>query len=184
VQYGIEDRMLDPTLPFAGDITAACVKRNFSRDVLYAIGWREAIGEYGLAAATKLQDGADPATGLMPDGTNAGHGAFQLTSSWPGNWQDVAISAIYAIDVFLQPNLNSIRIWAPALLGDELVKVLAASYNAGLTAAWNAHLAGNVDAATTNNYGAGVLAIYDSLVEIGRPPDPDNPTGGAEEIPI
>lgn len=153
--YGIADKPVDARLPFAQVISEAALARGFSRSFLYAIAWRETLCDEAIA---------DPATFISGDG---GHGVFQLTSSFPQNWQDVGESAMYAIDNFLFPAV--VYLADEGLRGDDLVKVAAAAFNAGLTAAWNAHLAGNVDAVTTNNYGAGVLAIYHTLVNTGEP---------------
>lgn len=104
-----------------------------------------------------LQDGADPATGLMPNGSNAGHGIMQLTSSWPADWADPGASIDYATTKFLIPARDY---WAPTLQGDDLVRAIAASYNAGIGGAQLGHDRGDVDLCTTDRYGARALAHY------------------------
>lgn len=160
-------------LPLAGAINGACMRpaRPFSPALLYAIYWQEMGRGHGRdpdGGASRLQDGADPDTGLMPDGTNAGRGAFQLTSSWPDNWQDPFVSACYAIDVFLSP---AIAYWhgLEGYSGNDLVLLVAATYNEGLGAARDRHAAGDVDAGTTDHYGHSVLAYYLNIVSHGMP---------------
>jgi len=99
----------------------------------------------------------------MPDGSNAGHGPFQLTSSWPADWDEPYANAAYAVTVFLQPAWNFWTTNSP-LVGEDLVKVIAASYNQGLTAAWQSHLNGNVDSGDTDDYGTRAVQHYRALV--------------------
>ena len=162
MQYGIADKPLDITLPYAVQVSVAAIARNFSRTVAYAIAWRETLCDQAVT---------DPANFIAGDG---GYGICQLTApfegEWPPpNWNDPQTNVGYAIDHYLKPNLLWIVNTDTTLVGEPLVKVLAASYNAGLTAAWSAHLAGDVDASDTNDYGAGVLAIYRALVNTGEP---------------
>lgn len=110
-----------------------------------------------------LQGGADPETGLMPDGSYAGHGIMQLTSSWPADWKDPEANFRYAIEEFIAPE------WArwvteTGLQGEGLVRAIAASYNAGYGGAFAAHARGDVDAVTTNRYGERALEHYRQLL--------------------
>lgn len=110
-----------------------------------------------------LQGGADPKTGLMPDGSNAGHGVMQLTSSWPSDWEDPAANIGYAIEHFIAPAWKD---WVGifAIKGDDLIRCIAASYNAGFDAARKAHIAGDVDAVTTDRYGDRALEHFHALL--------------------
>jgi hypothetical protein len=169
--WGISGSPVDEGLPFGREANLVGVKCEFPPCWLYGHGWIETIAEYGLSAATRLQNGADPATGLMPDGSNAGHGIMQLTSSWPPNWEDSAANFVYAVDNFLMP---AVKYWHGlyGYAGSTLVLLCAATFNEGLDAAKSDHAAGNVDAGTTNEYGHRVVSAMEQLLA-GMPPDPN-----------
>jgi hypothetical protein len=122
-----------------------------------AIGWRETFCFLAPDAAR---------TCVSDDG---GHGIMQLTASFPDpGWDDPATNIGYAYDHFIGPALDY---WhgLEKFQGDALVKLVAATYNAGLSAAIQGHAEGDVDKYTTNAYGSGVLAIYASLRDTGKP---------------
>lgn len=157
--YLISGEPIPAKLIYSEYIQKACDERNFWPLFAYAVACRESIiGEMnGKWNARSV---------LSSDG---GHGLFQLTSSWPNNWQDPYANACYAIDNFLTPLTNQWREAVPGLEGDDLIRCVAASFNAGFGGAWSGHERGDVDLYTSNNYGAGVLAIYHNLCEKGSP---------------
>lgn len=133
-------------LPFATEIERACeVAPTFSPLVAYAIKWCETGSSTDPA---RLQDGADPTTLLMPDGSNAGRGIMQLTSSFPTDWRDPNANALYAVEHFLLP---AEWFWSNqyGLQGEELVRAIAAEYNAGRLGAEQGHAVSDVGLFTT-----------------------------------
>ena len=97
---------------------------------------------------------ADAATVISDDG---GHGLLQLTSSYPANWADPYANVLYAIDNFLR---SAETYWSAELQGNNLIRAIAAEYNAGRSQAIAGHEAGNVDLYTTNSYGQRALDMY------------------------
>ena len=93
---------------------------------------------------------------------------MQLTSSWPEDWDSPLANITYAVRDFLNP---AVQYWhgLQGYAGPALIKLVAATYNEGLGAAIRYHDSGNVDLGTTNEYGAGVLAIYSNLITKGTP---------------
>ena len=167
MKRGVSGSPIPSYLPFAAEITQACSEYDFPPCLAYAVK----INETGLSNdPAEMQIGS--VGDYMPDGSNAGHGIFQLTSSWPAssnpadNWSNASANARYALAEFLQP---AWLFWTSntELEGEYLVKVIAASFNAGLLAAWNAHLSGNVDAIDTDDYGARAVRHYLELVAGG-----------------
>jgi hypothetical protein len=158
VQFGVSGGPIDLTLPYAKIIQQRCDVNNISSPLMYALAWHETIG--GELA------GLWPSAAKVISGDN-GHGLFQLTEEWPQNWSDPAANCDYAIKVFVAGTFH--QFGERGLRGDDLVKVTAAAFNAGATTAWNAHLDGNVDAVTTDNYGAAVLSVYHDLVAHRHP---------------
>jgi hypothetical protein len=151
---GVSIPKLNPALPYATTIQAPCLEHGFPPCVAYAIAWRESI-------SGEVHGSWNAATVLSGDG---GHGLFQLTSEFPEGWDDEDINVRYALSNFLIPDLHQFA--RRGLRGDDLVRLVAASFNAGATAAWEAHLTGNVDLATTgNDYSACVLETYQRLVK-------------------
>jgi hypothetical protein len=157
MRWGIESGELDPTLPYALDVAKAAVAEEVPVALLYAIAWHESIaGEVaGLwTAATVLSD-------------DGGHGLCQLTSSWPDDWEIPFSNASFACSQFIVP---AAQYWCQRVEGAfALVKCIAATYNAGLGNAVAGHSIGNVDAYTTDGYGAAVTAIFASIIETGKP---------------
>lgn len=154
---GIDGGTLSPDLPYAAPVLSACGVADFFPSLAYAIFWRETIsGEVaGMWTA---------ATVVSPDG---GHGLGQLTSlPIPPKWQDPYANALWAIDNFLKPAES---FWKTFEQGDDLVRCIAAEYNAGRGQAIKGHEEGNVDAYTTDNYAAAVLGFYTSIVNAGKP---------------
>jgi hypothetical protein len=158
VIYGLSGAPVPSTLPYAGYINRACDVENFPPAFAYAIAWRETISGEGSSQWTA-------ATVVSSDG---GHGLYQLTASYPDDWQDPRANCEYAIDEFLRP---AVSYWhgLEGYSGDDLVRLVAATFNAGLGNARAGHGAGNVDLYTTQNYAAGVLAIYKALIATGKP---------------
>jgi soluble lytic murein transglycosylase-like protein len=118
-----------------------------------------------LIAAIKFNE-----TGLGHDPTvvsgDGGHGLMQLTSSYPSDWANPTANFTYAIEHFLIPAWSD---WVDTEEGDNLVRCVAATYNAGYGNAWAGHVEGSVDKYTTNNYGARALEAYTTLVGGGIP---------------
>jgi hypothetical protein len=156
---GIEGGPLTDKHEYAEIVNRLSAERGVSPLLVYAIRLNETSEGFPPGG---LQGGADPETGDMPDGSNAGHGIMQLTSSWPNDWSDPEANFKYAIEQFIEPDWNA---WAEqtGLQGDGLVRAIAASYNAGLGAAMLAHKRGDVDAVTTNRYGERALEHYHAL---------------------
>jgi len=159
-QYGLSGAEVSALKnKYAGYTNRAANSRNFSPPLLYAVAYRETIhGELVGLWPSAL-------TVVSGDG---GHGLFQLTSSYPAAWEDPLINALYAIDVFLKP---AIDYWhgLQNYSGDDLVRLVAATFNAGLGGAEKGHAAGDVDKYTTDHYAAAVLTYYHNLVEKGTP---------------
>jgi hypothetical protein len=152
--YDISGKSIPDTLPYAKTIQAPCLELGFPPCLAYAIAWRESI-------SGEVHGSWNAATVLSGDG---GHGLFQLTSTFPEGWDDEAINVRYALSNFLSPALHQFA--RRDLRGDDLVRLVAASFNAGESAAWEAHMAGNCDLATTgNDYAACVLETHKRLIQ-------------------
>lgn len=149
--------MLAPTLPYVSQVLQSCTLLNWFQSVAYAIAWRESIS--GQVAGLW----PNAATVLSDDG---GHGLFQLTYSFPDEWDDPYRNALYAIVTFLEP---AETYWAQVEQGDNLVRCIAAEYNAGRDLALKGHDEGDVDKYTTDNYAAAVLGFYHSILASGKP---------------
>jgi hypothetical protein len=155
--YGIEARSLPDRFPFSDPINLACWQANFFPLFAGAIATREILIVNRSSSAASYISG------------DGGHGLFQLTSEWPPDWDDPQANCAYAIANWLYPDL---KWWNQntGYLGENLMRCTAASFNAGRSAAWNAHMNGNVDAATTGgNYGAAVVSYYDILLNDSLP---------------
>lgn len=147
MRNGIVATPLDLSLQCAQQINAACIAGDFFPYVAFAIKWNE---------TANLPDAATVVSG------DGGHGLFQLTSSFPLNWADPYENALYAVDEFLKP---AERYWAHELQGDDLVRAIAAEFNAGRTQAIEGHERGNLDLYTTNNYAARALVTFHKLLD-------------------
>ncbi len=157
-------------LPFRAEVEAACaVMPTFSPLVAYAVKYCET----GLSTdPAELQKGADPVTMLMPDGSNAGRGIFQLTSSFPLHWRNAYANALYAVERFLLP---AEWFWAGqyGMQGEELVRAVAAEYNAGRLGAIQGHDVADVGLFTTFSDGlsyADRCLLYYQHLEKGEMP--------------
>lgn len=155
--YGISGREVRNDMKYAGNINPACAEFNFPPMVAYAIAWRESISMEGK---------------LWPDARkvdlNGGHGLFQLDSSFPDNWEDADVNTNYALKHFLVPALTH---WhgLERASGNGLIRLVAATFNAGLSAATLAHLQGDVDLSTAHHdYASTVLRTYLYLTVGGK----------------
>ena len=153
MRNGLAAGPLPPDLSFGAEITSACsMPPTFSPLVAYAIKWNETA------------DLPNAATIVSADG---GHGLFQLTASYPPNWDAPYVNALYAITDYLFP---AETYWADQAQGDDLVRCIAAEFNAGRAQAIKGHDAGDIDAHTTNHYAARALATYQRLLA-GKSPE-------------
>jgi hypothetical protein len=145
MRNGIVATPLDLSMPFAQQINAACSDADWF--------------PYVVAACQKNETGsrADAATVISGDG---GHGVMQLTASYPDNWADPTANIAYAIKVYLEP---AEAYWKTQFQGEDLVKAIAAEYNAGRGNVIKGHAEGDLDKYTTNGYGARALATYEKL---------------------
>jgi hypothetical protein len=150
---GLAAGPLPPTLLYAAPIEAACeIPPSFSPLVAYAIAQNETIdGE---------KNGSwDAATVVSADG---GHGLFQLTSSYPSDWADPLANATYAVEHFLLP---AETFWSNmGMQGNDLVRCIAAEFNAGRQGALDGHAEGDVGKYTTDHYDQRALANYQALL--------------------
>ena len=157
MRWNLYSGNLNPTLPYASEVTSASIVTNIPTCLLYAICWHESIqGEINgswIAATVVSADG--------------GHGLGQLTSSYPENWDDPYSNACWAATYYIIP---AAEYWVNQVTDPgALVKCIAATYNAGLGNAIAGHAQNNVDLYTTNNYGAVVETIYFNLLTTGNP---------------
>lgn len=159
MEFGISGQPVPSNLPYSEVINYVCQKYNFSPCLAYAIAWREVIV---LEVNGTIENAL---TEVSPDG---GHGLFQLTETWPVDWEDAASNTQFAVTFYLIPALT---FWSQVegLTGEDLVKCIAAEFNCGRGMALRGHKNGNVNLYTTNNYASGVLANYDKLI-IGEHP--------------
>lgn len=150
---GITDGLIPAQYPYSKEIQSAATAYNVSAFLLYAIACNETIiGEVAgkwNAATVESADG--------------GHGLFQLTSSYPDDWQDPQVNANYAATDFIVPLWKScVEI---GFFGDDLVRAISAAFNAGFSGMMRGHEEqNNVDAFTTDKYGLRALQIYAKLV--------------------
>ncbi|HTD38487.1 MAG TPA: hypothetical protein VK669_13325 [Candidatus Limnocylindrales bacterium] len=157
--YGVSGAGLPSGLPYGDAIQAAAVAANFPPCWLYAEGWQETIKVAGWLQTL----GSSPETYISGDG---GHGIFQLTSSYPSDWQDPRANANYAISHFLTP---AVDFWHSTynFVGDDLVRSVAAEFNAGRQNAIAGHNEGDVGKYTTHTggipYSDLVLKYYHQL---------------------
>jgi hypothetical protein len=148
---GIEGIALPGDFPYATIINTLCDEPepgNYFPCLVGAVKFNETGLGYGDATENDIS-------------ADGGHGIMQLTSSFPDNWQDPTTNIDYAITNFLIPAYTA---WKAVEQGDNLVRCIAATYNAGYSLAQAGHNAGNVDLYTTNNYGARALSVYQMLV--------------------
>lgn len=152
MRNGISGTSIPAGLPNADSVSAACAcGGDFYPCLAYAIKWNETA------------DLADAATVISADG---GHGLFQLTSSWPSDWEDPLANATYAVQHFLIP---AEQYWVRDFQGEDLVRAIAAEFNAGRDAVIRGHAEGDLDKYTTDNYAARALANYTKLIAGSKP---------------
>lgn len=158
MKAGVSGKPIPAQLPFAEDATKACATCDFPPCLLYAIKQNETDDS---SDPWIMQDGA--IGDFMPDGSNAGHGQMQLTSSYCWDWYVPYSNFLYALEVFLVP---AWQFWVAntSLEGEQLVKAISASYNQGVEGAWDAHCAGDVDFGDTDDYGARCVDNYLMLI--------------------
>lgn len=162
--FGISNAHLPASFPAFQTFNSIGLSRGFFPCLLGAIAWEETLKVLPLANAMSY---------ISYDN---GHGVMQLTDSWPSGWKVLSSNLAYAVDDYLMPALKQ---WTSqtTLMGDVLVKCVAATYNAGFGQAWEGHLNGNVDQFTENgDYGARVLADYTALVSGIVPAGVSNPS--------
>lgn len=171
---GISGAPCPAAFPFSELIDELAAQQNFFPCVVAAIKWNETTSN---TDPKEVQDGAiippgditlvDPESILMPDGSQAGLGLMQLTSSFPRDWYVDGVNIEYAIEHFLVADWHY---WRGTFKGDDLVRAIACSYNAGPGNATKGHLEGDLDKYTTNRYGERALAAYQALIA-GKIPD-------------
>ena len=147
MRNGIESGVVPADRPFAKEINEAASVSDFSAFLTSAIQHNETNAM------------RDAATIVSYDG---GHGVMQLTATFPPNWDDPYANILYAIDNYLEP---AETYWAKEVQGDDLVRCIAAEYNAGRGAAIRGHEEGNVDKYTTDGYASRALATYLTLTQ-------------------
>lgn len=148
MQNGISAALVPNEFPYADIINVQATFQDFFPCVVAAIKVNE----------TGLGQGPTTENDISGDG---GHGIMQLTSSWPSDWQEPELNIEYAIEHYMVP---AYEYWLGKLQGDDLVRAIAATYNAGLGNALAGHANGNLDEFTTNNYAARCLSHYQALI--------------------
>jgi soluble lytic murein transglycosylase-like protein len=146
---GISGGPLYAAFPYAKIINDLSNEYDVSPLVVAAIKYNE----------TGLGHGPQTETDISGDG---GRGIMQLTSSYPDDWTVPTSNIEWAIRNYIVP---AWAFWETMEQGAELVRCIAASYNAGTGAALQGHKEGNVDKYTTNNYGQRALESYLALQE-------------------
>ena len=153
MRWGVSGKPIPSGLPYEEQIKDACFVYSFPPCLAYAIASVETIG--GEVAGSW-----NAATVISADG---GHGLFQLTSYVPPGWDDPATNASCAVLDWLVPDATR-AFQELRLSGDNLVRAVAASFNAGWYGMMSGHRLNDVDRFTTNHYAARVLANYHKLV--------------------
>jgi hypothetical protein len=136
-------------------LNRAASDTRFPAPVIYAIAWHETLSSYPDALP-------DPETYISPGNR---HGICQLNASWPNDWTNPRSNAVYAIQEFLKP---AVKYWHGLHwhAGDELLRVVAATYSEGFSFGQYYHRVGP-DA--HNHYGEQIVRIYKSLITKGTP---------------
>lgn len=159
---GIISGLIPIHCPYAWPIQHAAERLDSSAFLAYSIASVETIdGELaGLWNA---------ATVVSPDG---GHGLFQLTASFPDNWQTPLANALWAIDTFINPSWIYWSNVSSVFRGDNLVRAVAAEFNAGRNNAIAGHAHGEIGRYTTKSdgvtYDYRVLDRYHKLLLTGH----------------
>ena len=164
--FGVSGQPLPGGIAYGSEISQAAAQTNFPPCWLYAHGYQETIKVAGWMETM----GKTPANFISDDG---GHGIFQLTASYPPNWQVPYANACYAVIQYLMP---AIKYWNSTygLLGDQLMRCVAAEYNAGRSNAEAGHNHGDVGMFTTkdadgNEYPDLVMKYYHQLAAGQKP---------------
>lgn len=152
--YGISGAPIPSHLPYAEAIQAGSQLASFPPCLAYAIAWRETIrGEKGGLWKSAVNVVSD----------DMGYGLFQLTSSYPSDWESPNGNIRYALAHFLVPALHFFA--GTGLRGDDLLRCVAAAFNEGTGTALLEHFAGNVDLGTTgHDYAHDVQQNFHRLV--------------------
>jgi hypothetical protein len=151
MQYGISGAALPGGLDYGAIVESVCEELDVAPLLVYAIKMNETSP-------------SDPPDIVSPDG---GRGIMQLTSSYPLDWADPRSNVAWAVEVFIEPALAYWSSWDSVggpFSGNDLIRLVAASYNAGLLDAIAWHEAGDVDSGTTRRYGERALANYLQLL--------------------
>lgn len=164
VKLGLSGEPYPGSLPYAAAINAAATSRNFWPCVLGAVAWQETIGiEVSGWMREVYGPGITAENCVSGDG---GHGLCQLTQSFPDDWINPQTNAAYALDAFLLPALQYWNVHVK-LEGEDLLRALAAEFNAGRINAIKGHTNGDVGLFTTHTNGESysdlVLAHYQKL---------------------
>jgi len=168
---GIISGLIPAQFPYADPIQRAAELHNVSAFVVYSIGEQETInGEQSGWLVAAYGPGTTAANVVSNDG---GHGIFQLTSSYPQLWQDPYTNAEFACANFIAP---AWEFWSGQpynLVGDALVRAVAAEFNAGRGLALAGHLNhSNVGIWTTKTdgiqYDLMVLQNYHRFLKLGH----------------
>jgi len=152
MRNGIHSGPLQASLPGAAIFNSVCAEQpTFSPLVAYAIK----VNETGDDLSPNVESG------------DGGKGWMQLTSSYPDNWDVPEANVRYAVREFLIP---AETFWAAeGLEGDDLVRAIAAEYNAGRGGAEAGHEQGDIGKFTTDHYSDRCLQHY-QLLEAGLSP--------------
>ena len=153
MRWGVSGALIPAGLPYQDIIRNACLPVDFPPCFAYAIAVNETI-------AGQVRGAWNAASVISGDG---GHGLFQLTSWVPPDWEDPSRNAFYAVRDWLLP--DAIRAFQELrVTGGDLVRVVAASFNAGWGNMMAGHRLGDVDTYTSDHYAARVLANYERLI--------------------
>lgn len=143
---GISGAALPAGFPYKPIIEKVCFENDCSPCLVAAIKMNE----------TGLDDPPDIVSG------DGGHGLMQLTSSYPSNWADPYANFQYAVQNYITP---AWAFWVgEGLQGGDLVRAIAAEYNAGRGGAEEGHAEGDIGKYTTDHYDQRCLSNYLALI--------------------
>jgi hypothetical protein len=170
MRNGIAAGTLPAGLRYGAQIQSVADERDFSAPLLYAVPWIETIATEVSGWLASVYPGETAATVETFKSPPPGYGLYQETPAasglmLPANWTDPAIAAGFALDRHLAPAWT---FWAAqGLSGEELVRAIAAEFNAGRAGAERGHAEGDVGKYTTHSGGVSysdrVLAAYVAL---------------------
>jgi len=153
MRWGISGRPIPEGLPYADAITLACFAPQLPPCLAYAIAAIETIGG-------EVNGSWNAATVISADG---GHGLFQLTSYVPEGWATPLTNASCAVADWLEPDAQR-GFQELGMVGDNLVRVVAACFNAGWGGMMAGHRIGDVDRFTTHRYAERALGKFHKLM--------------------